>query len=133
MRQAEPRGMTADLTTHVLRFLHIIALVLFGMLIAACGGKAGTQQSDSGAGVATLTWQQPMMNEDGTPLTDLAGYRVFYGRSEDDLRYSMRIDNPTQTTAVVKGLTSGKWYFKVVAENGRGASQPSNIVSKVVP
>jgi len=31
------------------------------------------------AGSALLSWNAPSTNEDGTPLTDLAGYKIYYG------------------------------------------------------
>ena len=33
----------------------------------------------------TLTWTSPTENEDGSPLTDLAGYHVYVGRSPEAL------------------------------------------------
>ncbi len=32
-------------------------------------------------GTATLSWTPPTQNTDGSPLTDLAGYRVYWGTS----------------------------------------------------
>jgi hypothetical protein len=34
---------------------------------------------DAISGQATLSWDPPTTNVDGTPLTDLAGYKVYYG------------------------------------------------------
>jgi len=33
------------------------------------------------AASVTLSWTAPTTNEDGTPLTDLAGYKLYYGAS----------------------------------------------------
>jgi len=33
------------------------------------------------AGTATLTWTASTTGVDGTPLTNLAGYRIYYGTS----------------------------------------------------
>ncbi len=48
------------------------------------------------AGDATLSWDPPTTNADGTPLTDLAGYRIYYGTSSGS--YSQNIDAGDVTT-----------------------------------
>jgi hypothetical protein len=64
-----------------------------------------------GSRVVTLSWLPPTENEDGSPLTDLAGYEIAYGRQPR--LYSSRIDvrNPGVTTYVVSGLVPGAYYF----------------------
>ena len=44
------------------------AWVLAGILVTAMPARAGHR---------TFTWTAPTTNEDGTPLTDLASYRVY--------------------------------------------------------
>ena len=34
---------------------------------------------DAFSAEVTLSWDPPTTNADGTPLTDLAGYKVYYG------------------------------------------------------
>ncbi|MBM4220223.1 MAG: hypothetical protein FJ171_11500 [Gammaproteobacteria bacterium] len=36
-------------------------------------------------GAATLSWYPPTTNSDGSALTNLAGYRIYYGRNPNDL------------------------------------------------
>jgi hypothetical protein len=75
-------------------------------------------------GSVTLAWEHPTENEDGTTLTDLAGYRVYWGRSPNP-PYPNSIDLPaSQTSYVVGGLADGDWYFVVTARNGRSAESP---------
>jgi ABC-type glycerol-3-phosphate transport system substrate-binding protein len=58
----------------------VLALLL---IITGCGGGGDGSSNDSGSSTnsATLTWDAPTTNVDGTPLTDLAGYKVYYGTS----------------------------------------------------
>lgn len=87
----------------------------------------------AGAGNATLSWTPPTQNTDGTVLTDLNGYRILYGRSADDLSQSISLENASLSTYVVENLTSGAWYFTVVAVNGSGVSSEfSNVASKTI-
>src|SRR3569833_2990614 len=81
-------------------------------------------------GVATLDWQPPTANTDGTPLTNLAGYTVYYGTSPDNLSQSVKVANPGLTAYSVTGLTSGTWYFAVTSLSADGVeSARTTIVS----
>jgi fibronectin type III domain protein len=82
---------------------------------------------------AMLTWTPPTQNTDGTPLTNLAGYRVNYGASAQQLVQAAQLANPTATGHTISNLTPGTWYFGVKAYTTQGAeSALSNIVSKAV-
>jgi len=84
-------------------------------------------------GGARVTWTAPTLNTDGSPLTDLAGFRVMYGRSATALDTSDYVTGATVTSRNLTGLASGTWYFAVRAVNSRGLeSDTSNIASKVV-
>jgi hypothetical protein len=71
-------------------------------------------------GVASLHWEVPPSKLDGSPLDDLAGYRIRYGRSSDDLDKSVFIGDPAVTFYEFSSLPSGIWYFAVVAVNAGG-------------
>jgi hypothetical protein len=71
-------------------------------------------------GVATLDWTPPTENSDGTILTNLAGYTVYYGTNPGDLSQSVKISNPGLATYAVTGLTSGTWYFAVTSYSADG-------------
>jgi len=77
-----------------------------------------------GSGVASLQWGQPVSKVDGSVLDDLAGYRIAYGRSADDLDHSIFIGDPAQTTYDFATLDSGTWYFAVMAVNANGLEGP---------
>jgi hypothetical protein len=71
-------------------------------------------------GVATLDWLPPTENSDGSVLTNLAGYTVYYGTSPDNLAQSVKVTNPGLTAYAVTGLTSGIWYFAVTSYSADG-------------
>lgn len=74
-----------------------------------------------GTGKATLSWAAPTENTDGTPLTDLAGFKLFRGATSGG-PYSIAVDipNPTTTTYEAAGLTVGDHYFVATAYNVAG-------------
>jgi hypothetical protein len=77
-----------------------------------------------GSGVASLQWETPPSKVSGEPLDDLAGYRILYGRSSSDLDHSVLITDPATTSYQFSTLTSGVWYFAVVAVNSSGLEGP---------
>lgn len=93
-----------------------------------------TESSATGStSSAALAWSAPTQNQDGSPLTNLAGYRVHYGNSASNLSRRITIDDPTATSTVVQTLTPGTWYFAISAYTHVGAeSSISNVVSKAI-
>jgi hypothetical protein len=85
------------------------------------------------AGAATLSWKPPTTNTDGSALTNLAGYRIYYGTSTDAMNQAVDIKASSVITYMVDGLSPGTWYFAVTAYTSTGTeSARSNIASKTV-
>jgi hypothetical protein len=84
-------------------------------------------------GAATLSWTAPDQNTDGSPLTNLAGYRIYYGTSANDLDQVISISNVGITAYVVDDLTAGTYYFSIRAYTSAGTeSSLSNVVSDTI-
>ncbi len=89
--------------------------------------------TDLGSGSASLSWEPPTQNEDGSPLVNLSGYRILYGQDPYSLTNEVSISNPSLSRYVVENLTTGTWYFAVAAVNSAGVmSERSNIGSKTI-
>jgi hypothetical protein len=77
------------------------------------------------------------LNTDGSPLTDLAGYTVFYSHTPTVFGWDtlqVKLTDPAATRFVLQPLASGTWYFAVTAFNTQGVqSAPSNTGVKVIP
>lgn len=71
-------------------------------------------------GSVTLNWYPPTQNADGSALTDLAGYRIYFGRSANALTRSVTIKNAGATSVVIDSLTPAVWYFAATAYNADG-------------
>ena len=84
------------------------------------------------AGSATLTWDPPTTNADGTPLTDLSGYKLYYGTASRSYAQNVNVGNVT--TYTVNNLTDGiTYYFAVTAyDTANNESSYSNEVSKAM-
>jgi nitrite reductase/ring-hydroxylating ferredoxin subunit len=85
-------------------------------------------------GTATLSWTAPTQNTDGSPLTDLAGFRVYHGASPGSLNEMTQLPGATTTSYTYGQLASGTHYFAVSAYNSAGGeSELSDIGAKVIP
>ena len=60
-----------------------------------------------------LQWDAPSTSENGSALTDLAGYKIHYGRVSRQYTKSANIGK--FTTARISSLTTGLWCFAVQA------------------
>jgi hypothetical protein len=84
-------------------------------------------------GSATLTWVAPTTNEDGSALTNLAGYKVRYGTSVSALNQIVDVAGAGNTTATVNGLATGTWYFTLSSYTNVGVeSVQTSPVSKTI-
>jgi hypothetical protein len=100
-----------------------------------CSGKDGNavaMLSVSIAGVVTLNWQPPAENVDGTPLTDLSGYRIYYGEQSKEYANRETVLDPRAVKHDV-ALVSGSYYFAMTALDSEGnESGYSNEVTRVL-
>jgi putative Ig domain-containing protein len=84
-------------------------------------------------GSATLSWTPPTQNTDGSPLNNLAGYKIYWGTAAGSYPNSVTVNNPGLATYVVGQLTPAKWYFAVTAYSATGTESGfSNVATKTV-
>lgn len=89
--------------------------------------------NQASSGSATLNWTPPTQNSNGSVLTNLAGYRIHYGTSANNLTQTVQVANPGLTSYVLGNLSGATWYFGVAAYTSAGAeSALSNISSKTI-
>jgi Putative Ig domain len=82
---------------------------------------------------ATLSWTAPTQNTDGSALTDLGGYRIYYGTSASALNQTITVSNAGLTTYVIDSLATGTWYFAVKSlDTGGVESDLSGVVSDTI-
>lgn len=85
------------------------------------GGTGGTTGGGAVVKSATLSWSPATTNSDGTPLVDLAGYRVYYGTSSGNYTNTVDISDPAATSTLIAGLASyTTYYFAVTAYDTSG-------------
>lgn len=67
-----------------------------------------------------LNWMPPTKNDDGSNLTDLAGYKVYYGTSASALNTIKDVPNAGVLTTTMTGLTPATWFAAMTAYNTSG-------------
>ena len=84
---------------------------------------------------ALVSWTAPTENVDGSVLTDLKGYKIYYGTNMGSLTSSVSIEDPYQNAYIVDNLMPNTtYYFTVIAYNeSRIESGYSSVASKFIP
>ena len=99
---------------------HLVPTLLLAVIISACGDHGFNPLIPNQVGSATLSWTPPTQNTDGSPLTDLASYKIYYGNESGNYHTSIQINNNGMTVYVVKHLPSNTYYFVMTAINSSG-------------
>ena len=108
----------------------LIALAILASC-QGCGGGSSTDERGAITGMtASITWIAPTRNNDGTALTDLAGYIIYYGESQRNYTVALPIaaaesscrrdEDADVCSYSISGLRTGIYYFAVTAINSAG-------------
>ena len=84
-----------------------------------------------GTNSVTLSWLPPMENEDGSPLMDLAGYRLRYGLNANSYPNLIDINNPGIVTFSVDNLVPNTYFFVITAYNSSGMESTFSNVATI--
>jgi len=113
---------TADIGT----FANVVVSVSDGLSTASLAPFTITVQGGT-LGTATLSWVAPTLRTDGSPLTDLAAYKVLVGTASGSYSRELEIRNPGLTTYVVENLAPGTYFFAVKAVDAQGVESEASM------
>jgi hypothetical protein len=89
--------------------------------------------SSAGGRTATLSWERPRRNLDGSVIKNLAGYVIYYGKDPANLTGTVKITDPFATTYTIDKLSPGVYYFRIAAYTDTGSkSDASPMVAKTI-
>ncbi|MGO9379291.1 MAG: PKD domain-containing protein [Dissulfurispiraceae bacterium] len=91
----------------------VALFVLTALLVVSLPGAVTNAYSS-----VTLNWSSVTTYDDGTPLTDLAGYYIYYGTSSGV--YTNEINVGNVTTYTFANLPPGTYYFATTAYDTSG-------------
>ncbi len=107
----------------------ITGILFFLTFLLGLSGCGGSGDSGSSIGAVALIWEAPTTNSDGTPLTDLAGYKIYYRTSSGSYGTPINVSDENATNYTVDGISSDRWCFVVTAyDTSRNESNYSNEV-----
>jgi hypothetical protein len=116
----------------------LLALTLSGCNDEESSASASTPPPAAPApaptlGSAKLEWRAPATYTNGAPLTNLAGYRIYYGTDVTQMQNTIDVSNPGVLSYVIEGLQPNTYYFAVTAVTNTGdESQRSNAGRKII-
>jgi Putative Ig domain len=88
-------------------------LAAFGITVSAPAPTPAT-------GSATLSWVAPTQNTNGSPLTDLAGFKVYHGTSAAAMNNVIQLQGSSSSNYTFSQLAAGTHYFAVSAYTSGG-------------
>lgn len=92
-------------------------------------GTAPAMVTSAGSNVM-LNWAAPTENTDGSALTNLAGYNIYFGTSSTTMTQKITVASVGMLSYVVSNLSHGTWYFAITSYNSAGVeSDPSGAVA----
>jgi hypothetical protein len=115
-------GHYADIKISVTDGLYAVPLTSFSIDVLA-----------SATGSITLSWDPPTQRDDGSPLTNLAGYRLYWGTAPGHYPNLAHIPNPGIATYVIDELPPGTYYLVATAYDSSGIESAfSNVATKTI-
>ncbi len=136
-------------------FLKTIGVFSAIFLLSTCGGSDSGGGDDGNQSVdvpTSLSWTEPQENTDSSELTDLAGYRFYYGSSPASLSAIPALDlpasspNPGSGATVTHVFTSADiatitplvannttHHFAVVSLNSQGVESALSEIVQYIP
>ena len=85
------------------------------------------------SGSIVVSWNPPVERTDGSPLRDLAGFKIYFGTHPGEYPQSVTIANPGITTYLIEELTPATYFVVATSFDSSGVESPfSNITSKSV-
>jgi len=97
--------------------------IAMAITLLGCGSNKSVNNDNSVAsnkysGSVALSWYAPTKNEDGSHLTDLSGYKIYYGTTSRN--YTQYVDTGNVTAVNIGNLAPGTYYFALVAYDNAG-------------
>ena len=113
-------------------FKKLLIYTTFLVFLNGCGGSGSSSDNDSSAinsevrtgpvgdGTALVSWTAPAENTDNSTLTDLAGFKIYFGIFPGEYDNSITVNNAGLSSFLVENLGAADWFFVMTAINSLG-------------
>ena len=76
--------------------------------------------SENALGAMTVSWTAPTSNSDGSTLTDLAGFKIYYGTEQGNYTSIVDVNNPSISSYMIENLLPDTYYVVSTSVNTSG-------------
>ena len=114
-------------------YANIVIRVSDGKVTTSLPAFSIVVSGDARPAPVTLSWVPPTLNTDGSPIEDLAGFKIYYGNLSRRYGRVLNVPDASINSAVIEGLAPATWYFAVRAYNSHGVESDYSVeVSKTL-
>lgn len=105
---------------YLLKFDYSKSLTALFMALQLAGCSEGSDNVNT-TGTGTLNWTAPSAREDGNPLSlsEISGYRVYYGSTSGDYINSIEINDSTAQETTITAAR-GLYYYVITSFDTAG-------------
>lgn len=113
-----------------------LLFIFFAGLLFGCGGSlelnieaTNSQEPNPSSQVTkhSVSWVAPTTTADGSSLTNLAGFKLYYGTASGAYTKTIVISDPFQTSYELNDFPPGVYYFAVTAFDSLGEESVHSI------
>jgi hypothetical protein len=108
----------------------------FSNVVSATPSAPGGSGAGPQIGSFSLSWTAPTTRTDGSPisLSEIDGYRVYYGSTQGDYPDSVDINDGSASSATISGVPAGDYYIVMTTydSDGRESSQSGAVLKQAI-
>jgi hypothetical protein len=93
---------------------------------ASGSSDSSSSATTSSSQSVTLSWSAPTENTNGTALTNLAGYVIYYGTSATAMTQQINVNTVGMLVYQIPDLAPGTWYFQIMSVNSAGVQSSAS-------
>ena len=115
------------------RFLKYASLLSSVAFLSACSGGDGGSSIGVGNSRMALSWTAPTVRADKSVLllSDIVGYRIYYGFEKGEYPGRMDIDDSSATQAVISNIPSGRYFVVMTTVADYGLESEYSLAQEV--
>ena len=111
----------------------IRASTTYALNCSGPGGNTIEMVSVSALGSISISWRAPTQTVDGSPLTDLAGYRIYYGSASRNYLTIVELDDPMAQDYTFTAASGDYFVAMTALDSQDNESAYSNEILRSVP
>ena len=113
----------------IFTFFYVSLIII---ILTGCGGGGGGSTQTIATGSISMAWVAPTTYVDGTPITNLGGFKAYYGTASRT--YTHVVDMGNVTSYTINSLPPGTYYLAITSYDlSDSESDYSSELSTTIP